>query len=75
MTYEAAVHRIEAIVAALSRDSQSLSDSLALFAEGIGLLRDATVELSAIETRAKELVERARDVFDVVEGESRPEAM
>jgi exodeoxyribonuclease VII small subunit len=56
-TYEASVQRLEAIVSALSSDTQPLSDALALFEEGLGHLRDASTELATIEAKLHVLVE------------------
>ena len=55
MTYEEAVARLEAIVRDLESGKAPLSDSLALFEEGVALVRRCTAELDAAETKITEL--------------------
>lgn len=67
MTYEERMKRIEAITSALDSDRTPLSAALDLFEEGIGLSRDAMVQLAAMERKAQELIERANGLFDLVD--------
>ena len=65
MTFESNLARLEQIVASLEGDRLDLSDSLRLFEEGVELLRMASDELNEVETRVKELVERADGVLEL----------
>ena len=56
MSYETSVRRLEEIVSILTNGTKPLAESLALFEEGVGLVRAADVALGAIEARAKELM-------------------
>ena len=67
MTYEAIVKRIETIVSELNSNRLPLSAALALFEEGLELLRQAAAQLSAMERKAQELVERSEGVFELVD--------
>ena len=67
MTYEERMKRIEAITSALDSDRTPLSAALDLFEEGIGLSREALVQLAAMERKAQELIERANGLFDLVD--------
>jgi exodeoxyribonuclease VII small subunit len=58
-TYEQAITRVEAIVLALRNDTKPLSDAISLFDEAMQCLRDATTQLSAVESKVKILVEEA----------------
>lgn len=59
MSYETSVRRLEEIVSILTNGTKPLAESLALFEEGVGLVRAADAALGAIETRAKELMNDA----------------
>lgn len=63
-SYEARVARLEAIVAELEGDGIPLDRALALFEEGIELLRSASDELTKAEGRVALLIERAQGVFE-----------
>jgi exodeoxyribonuclease VII small subunit len=65
MSFESSLKRLEQIVAQLEGDRLDLSASLALFEEGIELLRQASEELTETEVRVKELVERADGVLEL----------
>lgn len=67
MTFEQQVARLEAIVAELSDSRLDLARALALFDEGVGLLRDAHGELAKAEGALGRLIERADGSFDVVD--------
>lgn len=60
MSYEAAVRRLEEIVSLLAGGAKPLSESLALFEEGIRLLSLADAALAGVEARARELIEGGR---------------
>lgn len=59
MSYEAAIRRLEEIVSVLTTGTKPLAESLALFEEGVGLVRAADAALTGIEARAKALVANA----------------
>ncbi|HEX2722723.1 MAG TPA: exodeoxyribonuclease VII small subunit [Gemmatimonadaceae bacterium] len=65
MSFESNLKRLEQIVAQLEGDRLDLSASLALFEEGIELLRRASEELNDTEVRVKELVERADGALEL----------
>ncbi len=65
MSFESNLKRLEQIVAQLEGDRLELSVSLALFEEGIELLRKASEELSETEVKVKELVERADGALEL----------
>jgi exodeoxyribonuclease VII small subunit len=65
MSFESNLTRLEEIVAQLESDRLDLNAALALFEEGIELLRLASGELSETETRVKELIERADGVLEL----------
>lgn len=54
-TFEESVARLEEIVKLLENGKAPLSDSLALFEEGVSLVRICTEELDAAEKRITEL--------------------
>ena len=68
MTFEQDVSRLEAIVTQLSDSKLDLATALALFDEGVGLLRSAHQELAKVEGTVSKLTERADGSFDVVDG-------
>jgi exodeoxyribonuclease VII small subunit len=67
MPFEASLKRLEEIVAALEGEQAGLDASLKLFEEGVELLRSASNDLNAAESKVKLLVERADGVFELRE--------
>ncbi|MGH7711262.1 MAG: exodeoxyribonuclease VII small subunit [Gemmatimonadaceae bacterium] len=67
MTFEAALARLEAIVAELNRDDVPLDRALTLFEEGIGHLKSASAELQRAEGVLKTLVKNADGTFEPVQ--------
>lgn len=67
MSFESNLARLDAIVEQLDGDGVQLDAALALFEEGIELLRKASDELSLAESRVKVLTERAHGVFELEE--------
>lgn len=65
MTFEKTLARLEALVEALSEDDVELGHALALFEEGVVLLRAASDELARADAQVKLLVERADGTFDL----------
>ena len=63
-SYESRLERLEAIVAELEGDGLPLDRALALFEEGIELLRTASDQLTRAEGRVALLIERAEGLFD-----------
>ena len=63
-SYESRLSRLESIVAELECDGIPLDRALALFEEGIELLRSASDELTQAEGRVSLLIERAEGLFD-----------
>ena len=55
-TFEAALERLEAIVERIETDELELDESLALFEEGVRLLRIAERVLAGAEDRVQQLV-------------------
>ncbi len=53
VTFESALSRLEEIVRAMESGSAPLDSSLALFEEGIGLVKFCTKELDAAEQKVK----------------------
>ena len=53
MTFESALARLEEIVRAMERGSAALDSSLALFEEGIGLVKFCTNALDTAEQKVK----------------------
>ena len=64
MTFEERLARLEEIAGNLEGDVE-LARALALFEEGIELLRSAASELGAAELRVQKLIERADGAFEV----------
>ena len=56
LTFEAALSRLEEIVRALDSGSAPLDESLALFEEGVGLVKLCSGKLDSAEQRVKILV-------------------
>lgn len=67
MNFEQNLERLEKIAASLDRDDLSLEQALALFEEGISLLKEANADLTKAEARVKVLVEKADGVFEVTD--------
>ena len=65
MSFESNLKRLEQIVAQLEGDRLDLNASLALFEEGIELLRKASEELTETEVKVKELVEKADGALEL----------
>lgn len=61
MSYEAAIRRLEEIVAALTSGSTPLSTALELFEEGVRMVRAADAALAGVDARIKELMGNAAD--------------
>lgn len=55
-TFEEALARLEELVRALENGAQGLDDSLALFEEGVSLVRFCTEKLDTAEQRVKILI-------------------
>ncbi|MBA2707032.1 MAG: exodeoxyribonuclease VII small subunit [Gemmatimonadaceae bacterium] len=65
MSFESNLARLEEIVRQLENERLDLGASLALFEEGIELMRAASSELNETEAKVKELVERADGVLEL----------
>ena len=65
MSFETDVARLEAIATELDTDGVTLDRALALFEEGVELLRRATGELTRAESRVTQLVEQADGTFEL----------
>jgi exodeoxyribonuclease VII small subunit len=65
VSFEKNLTRLEQIVGNLENDRLDLNASLALFEEGIELLRQASEELNETEAKVKELIERADGVLEL----------
>lgn len=63
--FEARLERLDTIITRLESPSVPLDESLAVFEEGVGLLRLAAADLVAAETRIKLLSEKADGAFDL----------
>ena len=55
MDLESAMKRLEVVVEAMSRKNVSLEDSLALYEEGVALVRVCTAKIDGVERRINEL--------------------
>lgn len=64
MAFEEHLRRLESIVDQIDNDALPLDGALALFQEGVELLRLAAEELSTAEARVKVLVEQADGLFE-----------
>lgn len=60
LPFEAAIARLEVIVKAMEGDSLSLDDSLALYEEGVALVRRLNRELEEAEQRVQ-ILQRTAD--------------
>ena len=63
MTLEETLERLELIVVRLDEERMELGDALALFEEGVALLRSAAGVLTEAEVRVKRLTELADGAF------------
>jgi exodeoxyribonuclease VII small subunit len=63
MTLEETLARLESIVARLDEERMELGDALALFEEGVTLLRSAAGVLTEADARVKRLTELADGAF------------
>lgn len=63
MNFEKNLRRLDEIMAELESEQVGLDASLKLFEEGIELLRSASTELDAAETRVQMLVEKSEGGF------------
>jgi exodeoxyribonuclease VII small subunit len=64
-TFEAALERLGEITGRLESDGLELDESLALFEEGVRLLRFAETVLAGADARVRQLVEEAGGGFRV----------
>lgn len=64
MTYEERIRRLEEVMGELEGEGVPLDRALALFEEGIELLRAASDELTQAEGRVALLIERAEGLFE-----------
>ncbi len=67
MTFEASLHRLDEILAALEQQQVGLGASLKLFEEGVELLRSASEELGRAETKVQMLLEKSDGGFELRE--------
>jgi exodeoxyribonuclease VII small subunit len=67
MTFEEKLRRLEQILASLEEDQIGLDASLKLFEEGIEILRNASTELGAAETKVQMLLEKPDGGFELRE--------
>ena len=67
MKFEDSLARLEAIVSELNREDVPLDRALALFEEGIGHLKSASVELNRAEGVLKALVKKADGTFEAID--------
>ena len=63
MTLDETLERLERIVVRLDEERMELGDALALFEEGVTLLRSAAGVLTEAEARVKRLTELADGAF------------
>ncbi|MGH7602619.1 MAG: exodeoxyribonuclease VII small subunit [Gemmatimonadaceae bacterium] len=65
--FEGSLRRLDEILAALEGEQAGLDASLALFEEGVELLRVASAELGRAETKVQMLIEKAGGQFELRE--------
>ncbi|UWG98988.1 exodeoxyribonuclease VII small subunit [Dehalobacter sp. DCM] len=65
--FEAGIERLEQIVSALDRNNVELDQALALFAEGIQLIKQCNALLDSAEAKVKVLVEDSSGELIVTE--------
>ncbi len=76
MTFEQAMERLEAIVAAMERGDQGLDRMIAEFEEGTALVKFCTGRLNEIERRIEILIKKGGETVAVpfeADGEPTPE--
>lgn len=66
MTFEQAMARLDEITALLSNGSTSLEQSLALYAEGAGLIERCTRQLNDAKAKIETLFPERKDTNDAV---------
>ena len=64
MTYEERIRRLEQVMGELEGEGVPLDRALALFEEGVELLRGATEDLTHADARVQLLIERAEGAFE-----------
>lgn len=62
--FESALKRLEEIAAALENGNAQLEDSLALFEEGVGLIKDCNAKLDAAEQKVKLLISNGNGSYE-----------
>ena len=62
--FEAALKRLEEIAAALENGNAELEASLALFEEGVGLIKECNGKLDAAEQKVKLLIGNGNGSYD-----------
>jgi exodeoxyribonuclease VII small subunit len=70
--FEAALDRLAEIVSRIEGEPLELDESLALFEEGVRLLRGAGATLADAETRIRRLVEEADGAVRLEDGPANP---
>ncbi|MGH7650449.1 MAG: exodeoxyribonuclease VII small subunit [Gemmatimonadaceae bacterium] len=65
--FEERLRRLDEILAALEGEQAGLDASLALFEEGVDILRSASAELGRAETKVQMLTEKAGGHFELRE--------
>ena len=60
MSYEQALARLEQIIRAMENDKIPLAESLALYEEGVGIVRRLTAELDDAQRKIKILQQNAQ---------------
>ena len=64
LNFEAALKRLEEIALALENTGAQLETSLALFEEGVGLIKECNAKLDAAEQKVKLLVNNGNGSYD-----------
>ena len=62
--FEASLKRLEEIALALENGNAQLETSLALFEEGVGLIKECNAKLDAAEQKVKLLVGNGNGTYD-----------
>lgn len=55
-SFESSMKRLNDIVATLEKNESSLEESIALFEEGLGLIKDCDLQLKGFEQKVQELM-------------------
>ncbi|MFV0498120.1 MAG: exodeoxyribonuclease VII small subunit [Candidatus Fimivivens sp.] len=66
MTFEQALSRLDEITALLSNGSTSLEQSLALYAEGAGLIETCSQQLNQAKTKIEKLFPEEEGSIDAI---------